>query len=711
MIKYDCIDSSSIHPPLYLHHFGDHSAARKTRISWFCKHCSQISVTLQLGSPSQQWHQLQMLSIDLRFRHSLQYLQVLPSAQHVVTTGQESSTGGAPSVSKTWLQDWEEISTRKSGEFYDKKENITDRIYQATRAFNAGRAWPKTDRYKRVREQWDQFQLYTGVLNIIPAHKPVQDSMALTEDDGFEDDDSGFPETLPFVSTDEQEGTTDIHESAGKVEDPAPVQSQKEIDYLRQQLKDRHMNRLNEFLIDPKKGVQVYLSSYMRKQGFHYVDENLSLIPTLTRFYIKFLLKDEVFSVKSESEIIASFNQALAIVEIAQTELPLTSQISRCLPWHDMFSGGCEELFKVDNLNVHVPTWANQSNHNLALDVVDGQIDINSTAAATIASTPDSEEQEAEDDIVTPTIEHDLNERSVQESDASPSVSSFSATWGSDQDTLEIATDDVRKWDVGFDKGDTGASAGWGVIDSADISWGEDDLDTWEIPPPTTLLPILGPTALPLTHTSGVIEWSMRRIRSIVHPDAAAAATTQVSVISTSDGPSAEAVEVSLHACLSKVVMEPWIDWETQDEDGDTASPQIKANSRGLVVVYDEGQGVLYENDSDIRSNAFAVNDDGNTAQSPPVPHDPLKHSIVLLIEPENAQLLRVGMGLGATWIQIARQSDLRSELEVKDMETTGVVKAPSEACLDESNVVGERFWYLSNLLVVLPSYHIPSPY
>ncbi|KAJ3931284.1 MAG: hypothetical protein NXY57DRAFT_896401 [Lentinula lateritia] len=614
------------------------------------------------------------------------------SAQHVVTTGQESSTGGAPYVPKTWLQDWEEISARKSGEFYDKKENITDRIYQATRAFNAGRAWPKTDRYKRVREQWDQFQLYTGILNIIPAHKPVQDSMALIEDDGFEDDDSGLPETLPFVSTKQYtHQTRPSNESYHQ--DPAPVQSQNEIDHLRQQLKDRHMNQLNEFLIDPKKGVQVYLSSYMRKQGFHYVDENLSLIPTLTRFYIKFLLKDEVFSVKSESEIIASFDQALAIVEIAQTELPLTSQISRCLPWHDMFSGGCEELFKVDNLNVHVPTWANQSNHNLALDVVDGQIDINSTVAATIASTPESEEQEAEEDIVTPTIEHDLNESSVQ-----------------DQDTLEIATDDVRKWDVGFDKGDTGASAGWGVIDSADISWGEDDLDTWEIPPPTTLLPILGPTALPLTHTSGVIEWSMRRIRSIVHPDDAAAATTQVSVNSTSDGPSAEAVEVSLHACLSKVVMEPWIDWETQNEDGDTASPQIKANSRGRVVVYDKG-GVLYENDSDIWSNAFAVNDDGNTAQSPPVPHDPLKHSIVLLIEPESAQLLRVGMGLGATWIQIARQSDLRSELEVKDMETTGVVKAPSEACLDESNVVGERFWYLSNLLVVLPSYHIPSPY
>lgn len=112
--------------------------------------------------------------------------------------------------------------------------------------------------------------------------------MALIEDDGFEDDDSGLPETLPFVSTDEQEGTTSIHESAGNVEvstkqythqtrpsnesyhqDPAPVQSQNEIDHLRQQLKDRHMNQLNEFLIDPKKGVQVYLSSYMRKQGFH----------------------------------------------------------------------------------------------------------------------------------------------------------------------------------------------------------------------------------------------------------------------------------------------------------------------------------------------------------------------------------------------------------------------------------------------------------
>ncbi|KAJ3847934.1 hypothetical protein EV368DRAFT_50266 [Lentinula lateritia] len=630
------------------------------------------------------------------------------SAQHVVTTGLEgSSTEGARSVSKTWVQDWEEISTRKSGEFYDKNEDITDRIHQATRAFNAGRAWPKTDRYKRVREQWDQFQLYIGVLNIIPAHKPVQDSKALVEDDGFEDDDSGLPETLPFVETSTKKSTHQTRPSdESSHQDPAPVQSQEEIDHLQQQLNDRQMNKLNEFLLDPKKGVQVYLSSHMRKQGFHYVDENLSLIPTLTRFYIKFLLKDEVFDVKTESQIIASFDQALAIVEIAQTELPLTSHILRCLPWHDMFSGGCEELFKVDNLNVHGPTWANQT--------------------ATIASTPDSEEEEAED-IVTPTIEHDSNESSVQgesvieypsmaqsnslltESDASPSVSNFSETWGSEKDTLEIATDDVRKWDVGFDKDDTGASAGWGAIDNADISWGGDDLGTWEIPPPTTLLPILGPTALPLTHTSGVIEWSMRRIRSIVHPDDAVATTTQV--ISTADGPSAEAVKVSLHACLSKVVMEPWIDWDTWTEEGDTSSPLIKGNSRGRVVVYDEGQGVLYENDSDIRSNAFAVNDDA--AQSPPVPHDPLKHSIVLLIEPESAQLLRVGMGLGATWVQIARQSDLRSELEVnmEDMETTGIVKASSELSLDESNVVGERFWYLSNLLLVLPSFHIQSSY
>lgn len=157
------------------------------------------------------------------------------------------------------------------------------------------------------------------------------------------------------------------------------------------------------------------------------MDRNLTLIPLLIRFYINFLVKEEVFSVESEPELIASLHEALIIINLAEFELPLTSQITKSLPWNDVFSGGCEELFDVRSKEQEMSAleWA-QRNQGLFSDVESGENGVSSTAAATVASTPPAEEAkelelEVDIDIVTPTMEQnsdDVLETPTQQSES-----------------------------------------------------------------------------------------------------------------------------------------------------------------------------------------------------------------------------------------------------------------------------------------------------
>ncbi|KAJ4477422.1 hypothetical protein J3R30DRAFT_3485746 [Lentinula aciculospora] len=691
---------------------------------------------------------LNIPTVVISKKHAGDYCKTNSQRKEHVQASQRSSQNSTSSnlhQRPIWIQQWEDSGTRKSGEIYNQNENRADRIHQATRSFNTGRIWPQTD--KHVREQWDQFQLYIGILNIMPIWRPKQAARELEGggdvDNDFEDDEDSF---LPLETANEpNEMAREVDMSTERGEQsfypkkrprprppyenynkaPVLVDGKEEIDQLIQESKARKADRLNEFLNDPKGRIQVYLSSYMRKQGFHYVDRNLTLLPFLIRAYINFLIKEQVFSIESEPETITSLNEGLAILDVADSELPLTSQITKRLPWNDIFCGGCEELFDVKSKEreLSAEAWT-QKNQTLSSDVESEDNGVSSTAAATIASTSVPEQAaslELDIDTIMPTLEQDSDilETPIQNVNAasasSPRNSDEGTTLGALKTPGENELGAWGSWHAEPDKANT--SAGWGEIDLDDViddSWGGGDVNIWAVPPPPTLFPILGPTALPLTHTSGIVEWSMRRIRSVVHPENEDALTSTSKF--SGDGPSAEAVEVDLSSRLSQVVMEPWLNWENPSEEGDTASPQIKGTSRGRVVVYQKDQGVMYEYDSDVRSNAFAAalapNDASDRDLLPA--HDPLNHSITLTVEPETAKLLRVGMGLGANWVQIARQTDLRSKQEVTEMETKGVEGKAANLTVDlnasgASGVcdIRGRFWYLSDLLIVLPSYHI----
>ncbi|KAF9068337.1 hypothetical protein BDP27DRAFT_1448523 [Rhodocollybia butyracea] len=576
------------------------------------------------------------------------------------------------SQSLTWVQQWEDLGRRKSGEVYQSNDHRVDRLHQVTRAFNGGRTWPKT---RHVREMWDQFQIFIGILNHMPIWKPKQEQKELEKHNDSDDE-----------IDDEPELATESNETQ-----PIAVADPGEVKALDGDFREHETDRTTQFLNNPARAVQIYLSSYLRKQGLHYNEANLTLIPHLVRFYMEFLLKDEVF--KSEPETVASLEESRSIITLAYSQLPLTSEINKRLPWEDHFCEGCEKLFgvqaKQDELSRKA--WLNTA----IVDAPNAE-STSSTAAATTSSTPvpvDVTLPELEMDTDAVNVDSDAPETPVQ---ARFSANSFESvhTPVSDENPARDGILAANTLDPLDDSGEWGKSA---LLDSSG-QWGmpedlESSSDPWSIGNDAnmqwvakTLFPILGPTALPLTHTSGVVEWSMRRIQSISHP---AEDAIPYKAIHEATGPSARAVEADLTSRLSQVVLEPWLEWEPSVEEDESTVPHIRGTSRGPVVVHDKG--VKYENDSDVHSNALA-------ALNIDLAHDPCKHSITLLLETENAKLLRVGMGLSGGWVQMARKTDLKAEeADEQNIEVDG----------PDSSEPGQRFWYLSNLLIVIPSYHV----
>ena len=184
----------------------------------------------------------------------------------------------------------------------------------------------------------------------------------------------------------------------------------------------------------------------------------------------------------------------------------------------------------------------------------------------------------------------------------------------------------------------------WAAIAAAE-GWGQnvevtDETSGWaslEVDEPESLFSLLGPTgtALPLTHSPGIVERSMRQILSITRPPSSVAKS-----LPSPKGiykPDADAVELELDRRFAKVVLAPMIDWDG-GEAPVYSKPIILATSQGAVV----GQ------------------DNHHTPTSPtnPQPHNPESDEITLLVDDIASDYLCEGMGIAGTWVQLVRQGD-----------------------------------------------------
>ncbi|KAF8166991.1 hypothetical protein BJ912DRAFT_1001882 [Pholiota molesta] len=366
---------------------------------------------------------------------------------------------------------------------------------------------------------------------------------------------------------------------------------------------------LARFFDSPEKSIRVFMSSYAREQGYIWSDVNLTCMPRVLYFFINFLLRSKVLP---ESE--RSLRRAVEVIQTAQIELPNTASLAKILP--DRFSRAC---------NV---SWGKKAEpYKLPEDIFDAGQD---------ASEPKVEESKP-----------DLPIPSKQDSG-----------WGQEIDTVwNSATDSETPW------GSSNDSNVWNAVetDAAEPTSG------WILPNDEKLSEELGLTALPSTHRTGIVETSMRRVKTIVGPNANP--PPKPPQAEGSSAPDPEAVEIDLDSKFTKVVLSPMpMDW-----DGGKYSvysrPAILKTSQGAVV--DPGVPVP----------------EGTT----PKPHDPLNDDITLLIESDVAhvELLREGMLLGGIWVQIVRQG----EAAKKKKKGKSKKSAPVYWYVDELAIIAPSFW------------------
>ena len=239
---------------------------------------------------------------------------------------------------------------------------------------------------------------------------------------------------------------------------------------------------------------------------------------------------------------------------------------------------------------------------------------------------------------------------------------------------------------VGMDVDLQSDGGGWGSGDPAWASWGEsNEIDTtnrpnegeasstWGRPQISELMKYMGPTTLPLTHTTGIVEQSTRRIKNVILP----APNPPQFTSGGGDDEDPDGVEDELEKRFVKVVLEPWIG----EENSEIRKPVIRMTSKGEIT-----PGALMENGSKVEGNEDTPN---------PELHNPFSTNITLLVNLDSAELLRVGMGLQATWIQLVRQEEKK----------TGDAKKKKKKSKSK-NAIPKGYWYMEELLVTFVSFY-----
>ncbi len=377
--------------------------------------------------------------------------------------------------------------------------------------------------------------------------------------------------------------------------------------------------------------------------------------PILVSFFLRYLIRNRVFP---ESEYERPIRRALEIVELACVELPNSWKMGRALP--DTFSDGCKGLWGSMQLTWLLPEDAPPTDKSNEPDVKRQRLDHSEENEPKSSETPSVAEVDANGDVSMAEINTTSAEGGWDTAVGGENVEGWGAT--------------PKSW------GDTSVptfTGGEGPTHETDPPiWDASTVDvqaTWDLEPPM-LLPLLGPTALPLTHTTGIVEQSTRRIVRVEPPRQPRALAQNASA--------AEAVEEELACRFARLILAPWekLDKRTYETGSDVLPPTILSTSRGAVVIEEkEGEG-----------------GDGNRTPVLGV-HRPWKDEIAVLVDPDPTltEVMLVGMGIGAVWVEIVRDKEA-------DESSAGASKKGKGKKKEV-----RKDWYMEQLVHQLPSFYI----
>ncbi|KAG5638072.1 hypothetical protein H0H81_001921 [Sphagnurus paluster] len=603
-------------------------------------------------------------TVELRVKHNTDSCKTETKRKRRVAKAKQARAAAAASgVRREWWEVWADTEDSKMSGPYNPQVQAIDRLYEAATDFRKSRTWPPGG--TGISSCWDQFRLFVGLLANTPVwtRKDKEEEADQGSDSDIDGDDEAAFEDKPAPPPVSGKRPRARPPYALYGTEPVPVTSDEEVRALLANEANRREEQVVEFLNDPEHKMRVFLSSYIRQQGLIWTDKNLVTIPRLLDFFVRFLLRNRVFP---EPEFERPFTRSLDVIALAQKELILTSKIAKQLP--DDFARACKSL------------WGQRAEGykplaGIVLDVQpDDKPEEDGERDAKRAKLDAEDEARVKDEdiddvkIAVDQFEEELKASNVEVlkvDDILKDAKKLEAI----RDNLNPDIDTVPAWakDESWGPSATGEAADWGS--STNTAWGDDSVwgptaDTtnsadepdfwapapidWTPPPPVTHFRWLGPTALPLTHTPGAVEVSMRRIKAFSAPPAPGTAPKSPLA---PNGPDADAVDAELEHQFATIVLAPWLDWDrAQGEMPHLATPRILDTSRGPIrgVIGPEGRVEPEEN-----GNGEAVVEDGKLK-----PHDPLNDDITLLVEPEAVPLLSVGLGLAGTWVQIAREQD-----------------------------------------------------
>lgn len=418
-------------------------------------------------------------------------------------------------------------------------------------------------------------------------------------------------------------------------------------------------------------------------------------MPRLVSFFLAFVLRNKVFT---EPVYQRGLKRALEQIEWAKKELPLTHTVGIAIP--DAFNEACRECFgRQGGINwsiVNGTSTTTKQKGTLTLfgpriifsfHILDASIrvtDLSNGATTNVALPTEAQMQlkDAIEDNVDMKVSVDTASTLVSPISEDATDNGWGTGWGNEWANEEDQNAWAQSVSWGNDtqdgqeaNGGAGTDTQWGASADPSNSWNRDSL---------TLFSLLGPSAFPLTHTTGIIECSTRRVSAIHfppnHPKGVRAPSqdqvgrAEAAAREKQDwAPSAEGVEAELDACFAKVILEPW-----GPEEGDIIGPEIWTASRGPVIDPNDPSKVT-----------------NTTARRP---HDPLKDSITLLVQPSFAETLELvpGLGLGAMWIEIAKRK-------------SGTRADASGGAAEVDNETPGRFWYHEDVTGIFPSFYTPQ--
>ncbi|RPD66786.1 hypothetical protein L226DRAFT_476665 [Lentinus tigrinus ALCF2SS1-7] len=576
-------------------------------------------------------------------------------------------------IRQAWYDEWEDNeSSRRLSAPIDSSLPRVERLHIATHEFKSGRPLHQN---QDLTNLWNHFRVFLGLIASVqpPAARKkiaaINQAMA-AQQEAYDDDVDGEDE-MPNASAPKERTVLigDQNESRN-ASNPLPSstaeESQKRSEYYREVRNEKS----DRFLNDAEKCIKIFLSGYYRDRGMAFSEKSCRDGPILLDFFLKFLLRHRIFP-----EMEKSLKKAIAVAELAKKELPHTFVLSKTVP--DGFSEGCKLLY---GSMAQAFVWSHEEEAGDSSDTLEPEAkrqkmeeEMKGVAAeaAVLQAAAGAEQIE----VVTEDLMHDM-----------------------EQEMKDLTAEGVIADKDPSANPDAEAAPVWGEP-VPDFNWGAPETAaTWDtLPTESPFFKYLGPTALPLTHTTGVIESSTRRIKSVTMPPPSNTQQKKKKKGGKDGEPAPlhdpEAVERELEGTFAKMTLVPWPEWDTYDKS-DVVKPRLLRDSRGA-----------------------AVTDDCEGAEVTPGPgpvHNPFKDEITVYIEPSTVDKIIVGMGIDATWVQLARvDPNVPIELDPRlfnNLWPYGIEKEPGGPGVP---VAPTKIWYMEQVRAVHPSFHkemIPLP-